>query len=453
MTTSCKEISGRERSEPPGQLITGSARVHRAWWVAVAAALTLISAGAFSALPGLLVLPLHAEFGWSRGSIGVAGWINMASGGLIAPFAAALMDRFGIRRVATGALMLAGAGAALTTVMTSPWQWALYWGLLVGLGCGSLAMAFAATVTHRWFARRRGLVTGLLTAASVFGQFAFLPALSRIIDRYQWRSALGTLAVTALVALTLLWLLLRDHPADVGLRPYGATEFTPRPLPVPGAGRRAVVVLVRAARTGPFWMLAITFAICGASTNGIMWTHFAPAAHDHGMPVTAAATLLSMIGIFNVLGTVSSGWLTDRVAARLLLAGYYAFRGISLLVLPLLLGPGPSVPLVSFVVVFGLLDVATVPPTIALCREAYGDDGAVVFGWVLAAHQIGAGVMAFAGGTVRDLLGSYDLVWPATGVLCLLAAAGLSRRVFRSARPLVRAPWPLLPRGSLRERA
>ncbi|WP_190143836.1 MFS transporter [Streptomyces glebosus] len=397
-------------------------RVHRAWWVAAVAAPAIVAAGAFSTMPGLIVDPLHEEFGWSHGEISFAVWVNMALNGLIAPFAAALMDRFGLRRVVAGALAVIAAGAALTTVMTEPWQLTLYWGVLVGLGCGSMATAFAATVTNRWFVKRRGLVTGLLTAASVFGQFVFLPALSWIIDHHHWRAGTVTVGLTALIVVPFVWLLLRNHPADVGLKPYGSHEFVPNPPAAPGTGRRTLKVLSTVVRTGPFWLLAATFGICGASTNGIMWTHFTPAAHDHGMPVTVASSLLAMVGIFNVVGTISSGWLTDRINPRWLLGSYYALRGLLLMFLPAMMGPTVQFPLVSFVVLFGVLDVATVPPTIALCREFYGEDSAIAFGWVLAAHQIGAGLVAFGSGVARDALGSYDLVWMATGALCCAAA-------------------------------
>ncbi|MGW0565277.1 MFS transporter [Streptomyces sp. NPDC003016] len=410
-------------TESPYERPRARARVHRAWLVAAVAAVAIVAAGAFTTMAGLLVGPLHREFGWSRSTIGLGASVNMVLYGLTAPFAAALMDRFGMRRVVGGALAAVAAGALCTTVMTEPWQFVLSWGVLVGTGCGSMATAFAATVTDRWFVRRRGLVTGVLTAAGVFGQFAFLPLLSWTVERYLWRAAAVTLVVAALAALPLVLLLLRNSPKDVGLRPYGASEHTARasrerPAPVPGAARRTVRVLARSARTGPFWLLAGTFAICGASTNGVMWTHFTPAAHDHGMPATVASSLLAAIGVFNVAGTVASGWLTDRLDPRRLLAAYYALRGLTLLALPLLLTAEAGAPLVAFVVLFGLLDVATVPPTLALCRELYGEDSAIVFGWTGAAHQLGAGLAAFAGGAARDAFGSYDPLWLGVGALC-----------------------------------
>ncbi|MGW6769540.1 MFS transporter [Streptomyces sp. NPDC055037] len=414
-------------------------RVHRAWFVAAVTFVTIIGAAAFASLPGLLIEPLHTEFDWSRGTIGFAVSVNLALYGLTAPFAAALMDRFGIRRVVAVALTIISVGSVLTVWMTAAWQLVLYWGVLVGLGSGSMALAFAATVTNRWFVARRGLVTGILTAAGASGQLVFLPLLSWLVEHHGWRPAAVTVSLAALAVVPFVWLLLRDHPADVGLPAYGAETFVPKPAPVTGAARRAVSVLISAARTGPFWLLAGTFAICGASTNGLVKTHFVPAAHDHGMPITAAASLLAVIGVFDVVGTIASGWFTDRFEARRLLAVYYALRGVSLLFLPMLLAPSVQPPMVFFIVFYGLDWVATVPPTIALCREHYGEDSAIVFGWVLASHQVGAAVIAFAGGLARDVFGSYDVVWYASGALC--AAAALMALVIRR-RPVVAGSIP-----------
>ncbi|MFC4033657.1 MFS transporter [Streptomyces polygonati] len=397
-------------------------RPHRAWAVAVVTFVTVIGAAAFASLPGLLIDPLHTEFGWSRAMIGFAVSINLALYGLTAPFAAALMDRFGMRRVVACALLAIALGSGLTTHMTQSWQLVLCWGVLVGLGSGSMALAFAATVTNRWFVARRGLVTGILTAGGAAGQLVFLPLLSWITEHHGWRPAAVTVAIAALAVVPFVWFLLRDHPADVGLAPYGATEFVPKPPPVAGAAGRTLRALRDAARTSTFWLLAGTFAICGASTNGLVKTHFVPAAHDHGLPVTTAASLLAVIGVFDIAGTVASGWFTDRVSPRRLLAIYYGLRGLSLMFLPMLLADSIHPPMVLFIVFYGLDWVATVPPTIALCREHYGENSAIVFGWVLASHQIGAALVAYLGGVARDAFGSYDLVWYSSGALCAIAA-------------------------------
>jgi sugar phosphate permease len=390
--------------------------------VAAAAGLAIVTAGIFTTVLGLVMNPLHQEFGWSRSTIGLAASVTMVLYGLTAPFAAALMDRVGVRRVVAGALLLIALGAGLTTVMSAAWQLVLYWGVLVGLGSGALTMTVAATVAQRWFVRRRGVVTGALSAAGHVGQLLFLPMLAWGVQRYDWRPAVVTLAVAAGAVAVAVWLLLRDHPAQLGLRPYGATEDVPAPPPVPHAARRTLRVLGSAARTRVFWLLAGMFIICGASTNGVMWTNFAPAAHDHGMPLTVAAGLLAAIGLCSAVGTVASGWLTDRYDPRVLLATYFALRALTLLLLPVLFAASVRPSMVFFVVLYGLVDVATVPPVIALATASYGPDGPIVFGWVSAAHQVGAGATAFLAAAARDALGSYDLVWTALAVACVMAA-------------------------------
>ena len=402
-------------------------RPRRAWLMALVAGLIITGAAAFATMPGLLTEPLQAEYRWSRAGIGLAASVNMVLYGLVAPFAAAWMDRFGLRRVALVALLLVATGAALTTLMSQAWQFTLYWGLLVGTGTGSLSMTFAATVAQRWFVERRGLVVGALTGASAFGQMVFLPALAWVVDHHSWRPAVVSLALTAVVLAALAASILRDHPADVGLRPYGAAEPVTRPAPERGASVRTLRVLSSSVRDRRFWLLAATFAVCGATTNGLLWTHFVPAAQDQGMAVTVAASLVSAVGVFSLVGTVASGWLSDRSDPRWLLASYYAGRAVLSAALPLVLGPQAGPATVTFVVLFGLLDVATVPPTILLARRMFGADGAVVFGWVNAVHQVGAGTMAITGGLVRDVVGGYGPVWLLAAALCVLAASASLR--------------------------
>nr|WP_138997937.1 MFS transporter [Rhodococcus zopfii] len=398
-------------------------RIHFAWVVATVAFLALVGAAAFRAAPSVLIEPLHEDFGWSRAGISAAVSINLVLYGLTAPFAAALMERFGMRAVVTAALALVAAGSGLTVFMTATWQLILLWGVLVGLGTGSMALAFVATVTDRWFVARRGLVTGILTAASAAGQLVFLPVLALLAEKYNWQAVALTVAFASLAVVPLVVLFLRERPEDVGTVPYGAgPDHRPVEPSTGNAALRALRVLTTAARTRVFWLLAGTFAICGASTNGLVGTHFVPAAHDHGMPLTAAAGLLAVIGIFDVVGTIASGWFTDRFDARRLLGIYYLLRGISLLMLPLLFANTVHPPMIAFIIFYGLDWVATVPPTVALCRRHFGPDAPIVFGWVLASHQIGAGLVAFLAGLVRDRLGGYDAAFYIAGALCALAA-------------------------------
>lgn len=423
---------------------TAPPRLHRAWVVAAVAFVTLVGAAAFRSVPGVLIEPLHDEFGWSHGLIGSAVSLNLMLFGLISPFAAALMDRFGVRPVVTFALLMVAVGSGLTVFMTEPWQLVLCWGLLVGVGTGSMSMAFVATITSRWFVARRGLVSGILTAGNATGQLIFLPVVAWFATNHGWRTAAVLASLAALAVVPLVLLLLRNHPADLGLRAYGATDADPGPPPhqhVGSSAGRALSVLRDAARSRTFWLLSGGFAICGMTTNGLIATHFVPAAHDHGMPATTAASLLAVVGIFDVVGTVASGWLTDKVDPRLLLVGYYALRGVGLMALPALMSPHVEPSMWVFIIVYGLDWVATVPPTVALCREWFGAAaGPIVFGWVFASHQVGAAVAATAAGVVRDVTGGYDPAFYAAAGLCAVAAA-MSWAIRRTPEP-VDAPPP-----------
>lgn len=421
MTFSSPTVGAPDRAAPGPP-----PRVHRAWWIALAGFVAMVGAAGFRSVPGVLIDPLHQEFGWSHGTIGMAVSINLVLFGLFSPFAAALMDRFGIRPVLAVALVLLAAGSGLTVLMTQAWQLWLLWGVVVGVGAGSMSMAFIATLVTRWFVARRGLVSGVLTAAGATGQLIFLPVIAWLATHHGWRVPALVVTATALAVLPLVLLVVRDHPHDLGLEAYGATSEQPTPPRAPRTGNAAVVALVslrEAARSRTFWLLAGGFAICGASTNGLVGTHFVPAAHDHGMPLTAAAGLLAVIGIVDIAGTIGSGYLTDRVDPRLLLAAYYALRGLSLMALPSLLGPDVRPSMWAFILFYGLDWVATVPPTVALCQQHFGERAPMVFGWVFASHQIGAAVAATGAGIVRDVRGTYDLAWLGAGALCLAAAA------------------------------
>jgi predicted MFS family arabinose efflux permease len=413
-------------------------RLHPAWIVAGVAFLALVGAAGFRSAPSALIVPLQTEFGWSTSELSLAVSINILLFGLTAPFAAALMERFGIRRVTTSALVLIAAGAALSTLVTRSWMLDLTWGVLIGLGTGSMALVFAAMVADRWFLKNRGLVTGVLTAGSATGQLIFLPIIAALAENVNWRVASLLIAALALAVAPVVAIFLRNSPADLDETPYGspadALPRQPDRSPINPA-RRALAVLGRAARRRTFWALVGGFAICGATTNGLVGTHLIPALHDHGIAETTAAGLLAVVGIFDVVGTIASGWLTDRVNPRILLAVYYAGRGLSLLLLPFLLSSTVQPPIIVFVVIYGLDWVATVPPTAALCREVFGEDGSVVYGWVFASHQIGAAIAAFGAGVLRDVTGQYTWAWFGAAGLCVVAAivsAGIARRATAS---------------------
>lgn len=387
--------------------------------------LALIGAAAFRSTVSLLFEPMESEFGWDRTVVSIAIGVNLFFYGITAPFAATLMNRFSIRSVATFALGLVAVGSALAVAFPTPLGLILAWGVLVGFATGCLALVFASMVAGRWFHKHRGLITGVFSAAYATGSLIFLPLLSFVLIESGWRVTAFTVAGIALLLMLIFGLLFRDSPSDVGLRPFGLPAESPvenprGPLSV-GAN---ITLLLQVAKTRPFLILAGTFFICGWTTNGLIGSHFIPATHDHGMPVTTAAGLLALIGVFDFIGTILSGWLSDRFNPVVLLAIYYGLRGIALFTVPFLLGPTVEPPMFFFVVFYGLDWIATVPPTIELCRRYFGlEQSGVVFGWVFATHMIGAGVASVFAGLIRDFQGTYLIAWVTAAILCLVATA------------------------------
>ncbi len=404
-------------------------RIHRAWFVAAITMGALVAAAGFRSSTGALLEPLEEDFGWSRATTSGAVTLNLVLYGVTAPFAAALMERFGIRRVVAASLTLVAIGSGLTLVMTEAWQLWLLWGFAVGVGTGAIALVFGAIIANRWFVKHRGLVMGVFSAAGASGHLIFLPAIAQVADGPGWRWASAIVTCFALLLVPLVLLLMRDSPADVGTTPYGAPDDWEPPPPAPsdvGPATVAIRTLKESARSRTFWILFGSFWICGWSTNGLIGTHFIPAAHDHGMSPTTSAGLLALIGVFDIAGTVASGWLTDRVDSRYLLFVYYFMRGLSLLAVPYLLTDVVHASLFVFIVFYGLDWVATVPPTVALCREHFGIERAgVVFGWVFASHMVGAGVAASYAGWIRQGTGDYFGAWMTAGGLCLAAAVSV----------------------------
>lgn len=399
-------------------------RVHPAWIAAGVTFLTLAMTAGFRSAPSVLIIPLEDAFGWSRDQISLAISVNVLLYGLISPFAAALMERFGVRRVVMFALLLVGSGALLTTTMRSPWQMVLFWGFFVGIGSGSMALVFAATITNRWFVEKRGLVVGALTAAAATGQLIFLPLLSSVAINHGWRWVSIIIGSAAIAFIPLIFLLLRESPEKHGVKPYGAGDtWVPPVKQTSPAGKLAMNTLKQSSHSRDFWILVFSFFVCGLSTSGLIGTHFIPAAHDHGMMEVTAAGLLAMIGVFDVIGTLASGWLTDRIDPRKLLFFYYFLRGLSLYLLPFILFDSVHPSTLVFVIFYGLDWVATVPPTIMLCRAVLTPDRAtVVYGWVFAAHQIGGSVAALGAAVLRVKLGDYAAAFYISGALCLVAA-------------------------------
>ncbi|HEU0123109.1 MAG TPA: MFS transporter [Bryobacteraceae bacterium] len=402
-----------------GQTGGGAPRIHYAWVIAGLTFLVLLATAGVRATPGVMMVVWGEEFGWSRTAISGAIAINIALFGLIGPFAAAVIDRAGLRRVVSAALALLACAVAESTQMSSQWQLVLFWGVLVGTGSGVTSMVLAAVVTNRWFEERRGLVLGALSAANATGQMIFLPSLANIVTTSGWRPAAMWVAGVAGCLSVLVLLFLRDKPEDMGLVRYG---WTPAAAQDQTKRKPPLEALAWAARRREFWLLAGSFFVCGASTNGLIGTHLIPACHDYGIPEVRAAGLLALMGIFDILGTTASGWLTDRFSSRRLLFCYYALRGLSLLFLPQTLQQGGPA-LTWFAFFYGLDWVATVPPTVRLTTEVFGrENTGTVYGWIGAAHQLGASVAALGAGTIRTEMGDYSLAFWTSGAICFATA-------------------------------
>ena len=390
--------------------------------VAVTAIVVLLIAGVRSA-PGAFLLSMTQEPGWSTSSVSFAAAVGLVVFGLAGPMSGWLMGRIGVRNVVIVSLVVTGLSSLASSTVREIWQLTLLFGLASGFGTGLIASVLAPTVATRWFQRHRGLVTGVLGASSSAGQLVFFPLLTSIAVIAGWRTGAIVLGVLALGLLLPVLLFVRDDPAQVGVRPLGQEggEIVPVRRPDPRVMRRAV-------RTSDFWFLAGTFFVCGATSNGLVGQHFIPHAVDHGFTQVAAGSALALMGFFNFVGTVASGWFTDRWDPRRLLLVYYSFRGVSLLFLPFI---HDAMTIAAFAILFGLDYIATVPPTVALVADRFGKHNVgVVYGWVFAAHMFGAAIAARVAGVVRENVGDYAAAFVAAGWIAIIAgfaALGIRR--------------------------
>jgi sugar phosphate permease len=415
--------------------------IHYGWVIVAVTFLTTLTTAGAMGLPGALILPLSKEFGWDVAEISSAIAIRLVLFGLMAPIAAALIETYGVRRVVIAAIAFIVTGLMFALVMTTVWHLVLLWGIVVGIGTGMTALVLGAIIATRWFTARRGLVIGMLTASSATGQLVFLPLAAWLVDHVGWRYAL----VPTIIALGLVGLLvavfMRDRPSDLGLAPYGeAPKAKAAVVPPPPVFTWAFTVLRDASSSTAFWVLAATFFICGLSTNGLIQSHFISLCADYGMPSVEAASTLAMMGMFDLVGTIGSGWLSDRYDCRALLCFYYGLRGLSLLFLPY--STFTLYGLSLFAVFYGLDWIATVPPTVRLAGQAFGRErSGVVFGWIFASHQIGAAVAAFGAGLTRSALNTYLPAFFFAGSMCVVAA-GIVWLIRRPPVTVVPAPAP-----------
>jgi MFS family permease len=398
------------------------AGIHYAWIMLALTFLTMLATSASMGMAGVLMRPLQQQFAWSSGAISGAMALRLVLYGLTGPFAAALMLRYGVRRAICAALGCINVGLLLITQMGSLWQLYVFWGLFVGFGTGMTAIVLGATVANNWFGTRRGLAIGIMATAAASGVLAFIPISAWIAEHLGWRLSVVPPIVLCSIAFVLMALLARDHPSELGLAAYGDTVALPRPVREAGAASLSFDALRCVLPTRSFWILISGFAVCGFTTNGLMQTHFIPLLQDHGIAEVAAAGVFAMMALFDFVGAIGAGYLTDRFDPRKLLLIYYLIRGIALILLPL--SGFSEWELGIFGALYGLGWIAPVPPTIRLTTEAFGPgQGSLVFGWVFASHQLGAAAAALGAGVLHDMSGSYTSSFVFGGALCLVAGA------------------------------
>jgi MFS family permease len=425
----------------------GRRNIHYGWVIVGVTMLTTVVTAAAMSTPGVLIVPLEQEFGWSDAQISSALAIRIMLFGLFGPFAAAFMNRYGVRAVMVTAVILISTGFLASFGMTQVWQLILLWGVVAGIGTGLTAMVLAVTVATRWFNHRRGLIMGVFAASNATGQLLFLPLIAQMSTSYGWRMALVVVCCMLAIAGVVALVFMRDRPSDVGLPLYGETVVSPPPAA--GVGLVSLllsplVVLRDVARVPVFWILFGTFFVCGCSTNGLVQTHFITLCHDYGLPAVTAASVLAMMGFFDFFGTIGSGWLSDRFDPRWLLFWYYGLRGLSLLYLPFTNFTFYGLSL--FAVFYGLDWIATVPPTVKITADRFGRERAgIVFGWIFAGHQIGAASAAFGAGLIRTEYYTYLPAFFAAGALCLVAALAIIS--VRKSGAGIAAPVPVPARG------
>jgi MFS family permease len=403
----------------------GLKRIHYSWIILFIAFFSIITAGIIRSSSGVFIVPFETDFGWERSTISFAFAISLLLYGISGPFMAALIETIGLKKMMILAMATLVVGILLTFIMEKPWQLILIWGIIIGLGSGLFLTVLSPYIANQWFEKRRGLALGILTASTATGQLILLPLLAIIVETHSWKWAMGLILILSLIMLAIILLFMKNSPQEAGLLPYGQEEGSAvnkveqkkNPITI------AFQTLFEAVKVKEFWLLAGSFFICGLSTSGLIGTHFISYCIGFGFTAVTAASMLSLMGVFDLIGTTLSGWLSDRFDNRWLLFWYYGLRGASLLFLPFAFSDGSYIFLIIFSVFYGLDWIATVPPTVNISRQIFGiEKSVVVYGWIFAAHQLGSAVAAGGAGIVYKMFNSYTWAFALAGMFCLLAS-------------------------------
>jgi MFS family permease len=399
-------------------------KLHYSWIILIVTFLSIIVAGIIRSSSGIFIEPFENDFGWGRANISFAFAICLFVYGASGPFMAAFVEKYGLKRIMVSSMALLSIGLLSTYGMKQEWQLIIIWGVMIGLGSSLFLTVLSTTIANRWFVKRRGLALGILTAATATGQLILLPVLAKILEQSSWKSAITVIVILSIVMLVLIVVFMKESPDRLQLAAYGDDTVQPyMPQSIGNPFTHALKALLKGLRSKVFWLLAGSFFICGLSTSGLIGTHFVSYCISFGIPLITSATILSMMGVFDLIGTTLSGWLSDRFDNRWLLFWYYSLRGVSLLALPFILATGKIEWLIVFAIFYGLDWIATVPPTVGLARQHFGiENSAMMYGWMVAFHQVGAGVAAYGGGILYEVFFSYTYSFMAAGAFCLLAS-------------------------------
>ena len=397
---------------------------HYSWIILIVTFIAIIVAGIIRSSAGVFIVPFENQFGWSRPSISFAFALSLFLYGFSGPFMAAFVEKYGLKRMMLSSMTFLSIALSCTFIMQKEWQLILIWGIMMGIGSGLFLTVLSTQVANRWFVKRRGLAVGILTAATATGQLILLPVLATLVENYSWQTAIFLIFILSLLMIILIAIFMRNFPFEKNIAPYGSDEIIqPKTSTDSNPFSMAIHALLEGLKAKEFWLLAGSFFICGLSTSGLIGTHFISYCISYGIPVVTAAAMLSFMGIFDLIGTTLSGWLSDRFDNRWLLFWYYSLRGLSLLALPFALASGSFIWLMIFAIFYGLDWIATVPPTIGLTRQRFGlEKSAMMYGWMVAFHQVGAGVAAYYGGVFYEAFGSYKMAFLLAGGFCLLAS-------------------------------
>jgi MFS family permease len=390
--------------------------IHYAWIILGLAFLALLSAQGVRLSFGAFIAPWENEFSTNRGIISLVAFISYAVFGFSQPIIGRLIDQYGVRTILSYSVLLIGISTILTFFATTPWQLMIIYGFIASIGFGGASNVAGSVAITNWFVEKRGFAVGLMSAGTAGGQLLLVPLSLFLINELGWKLTVVVLGLfLVIVVFPLLLIFLRTHPSEKNSTPLGAKESIPL---ADSENKKEVntVSIITLLKKKEFLFLLLPFFVCGVTTSGLIDTHLIPFAQYCGISTTVTGTAVSLLAAFNITGTIFSGYLADRFSCRIMLTFLYGSRALTIVFLLLLIGEpimmgfflSESYLLVIFAISFGIVDFATVAPTVKLATEYFrGLSVGVIFGWLFLSHQLGAAIGAYLPGVLFDITGNY----------------------------------------------